>query len=152
MKEFDRETVRKIWQRVQADHPASQSVREGSSLSEWIAWEMRFADLYRRLSEKMSGQRANRLRQLARQEQQHAGQLQGICAMLEGNAPKIHPVPIQRAPIPVLLRQCYGEKLRAISEYEKRSADGQFGEIFRNLVQQEQEQCRFLLQLIGTNQ
>ena len=150
MREFDRETVRKIWQRVQADHPDSPLIRQTGSLSEWIAWEQSFADLYRRIAGKMSGQNAYKLRQLARQEQLHAGHLKGICVMTEGNCPKIQPVPIPKAPVSVLLRQCYGEKLRIMAEYEKRTSDGQFGEIFHSMLWQEQEQCRFLLQLMGT--
>ena len=150
MREFDKETVRKIWQRVQAEHPASQSIAENRSLSEWIAWEKSFADLYRRLSGRMSGQRRNYLLQLARQEQQHAELLRGICIMTEGDCSQIHPIPIPKAPMSVLFRQCYGEKLRMLAEYEKRASDSQFREVFQSLARQEQEQCRFLLRLIGT--
>lgn len=150
MREFDSETVRKIWQRVQSDQPVPEPARAKESLVEWIAWELAFADLYRRIAGKLSGQAANRLRQIARQEQHHARLLRGICVMTEGTVPKIHPVPVKKAPVSVLLRQCYGEKLRAISQYEKRCADSQFGEVFRTVLQQEQAQCRFLLQLLGT--
>ena len=150
MREFDKETVRKIWQRVQSEQPVSGDRRETGSLSEWIAWELSFGDVYRRLAGKMSGQTAGKLRQLARQEQQHAGLLKGICVMTEGISPEIHPIPVQKAPVTTLLRQCYGEKLRAISQYEKRAADSQFGKVFQNILEQEQQQCRFLLQLMGT--
>lgn len=147
MKEFDKETVRKIWERVQSDKPLSPP--ENDSLSEWIAWELSFADIYKRLSGRISGQAGQTLRRLARQEQQHAGMLRGICVMTQGSAPKIHPIPVQKAPVSVLLRQCYGEKQRAMAQYEKRASDSRFGDIFRNILQQEQSQCRFLLQLIG---
>lgn len=147
MKEFDKETVRKIWERVQSDKPLSPP--ENDSLSEWIAWELSFADIYRRLAGRIPGQDGQTLRRLARQEQQHAGMLRGICAMTQGSAPKIHPIPVQKAPASVLLRQCYGEKLRAMAQYEKRASDSRFGDIFRTILQQEQSQCRFLLQLIG---
>ena len=150
MREFDSETVRKIWQRVQSDLPVSQPAKETMGLPEWIAWELTFENLYRRIAGKMSGRTANTLRQFARQERQHAQLLRGICVMTGGTAPKIHPVPVQKASVSVLLRQCYGEKLRAISQYEKQCADNQFGDVFRNILQQEQAQCRFLLQLLGT--
>ena len=150
MREFDSETVRKIWQRVQSDQPVPEPARETKSLSEWIAWELAFADLYRRMAGRLSGRAANQLRQLARQEQHHAQLLRGICVMTEGTVPKIHPVPVRKAPISVLLRQCYGEKLRVMAAYEKRTSDRQFGEIFLSMLRQEQEQCRFLLRLMGT--
>ena len=150
MKEFDSETVRKIWQRVQSDLPVSQPTRETRGLAEWIAWELAFGDLYRRIAGRMSGRTANTLRQLARQEGQHAQLLRGICMMTEGAVPKIHPVPVQKASLSVLLRQCYGEKLRAISQYEKQCTDSQFGNVFQNILEEEQLQCRFLLQLMGT--
>lgn len=151
MREFDKETVRKIWQRVQSEQPVSEARRENGSLTEWIAWELSFGDVYRRLAGKMSGQTAGKLRRLARQEQQHAGLLRGICVMTEGVAPRVHPAFMEKAPVSVLLRQCYGEKLRAISQYEKRAADSQFGEVYRKILQEEQDQCRFLLQLLGQN-
>ena len=150
MREFDRETVRKIWQRVQSDSPVSGTVGDCCSLSECIAWELTFGDLYRRIAGKVPGNMANTLRQLARQEQNHAQLLKGICVMTEGISPPIHPIPVQRAPVSVLLRQCYGEKLRAISQYEKRTDDGRFGEVFQRILQQEQAQCHFLLRLMGT--
>ena len=67
MKEFDKETVRKIWERVQSDKPLSPP--ENDSLSEWIAWELSFADIYRRLAGRIPGQDGQTLRRLARQEQ-----------------------------------------------------------------------------------
>ena len=62
MREFDKETVRKIWQRVQSEQPVSGDRRETGSLSEWIAWELSFGDVYRRLAGKMSGQTAGQMR------------------------------------------------------------------------------------------
>lgn len=149
MREFDKETVRKIWQRVQSEHSVSGQARETGNLWEWISLELSFGDAYRRVAAKMSGQAASKLRQLARQEQHHAELLRGVCVMTEGTAPKVHLVSFGKAPASVLLRQCYGEKLRAISQYEKRASDSQFGEIFRDILAEEQAQCRFLLQLLG---
>ena len=149
MREFDKETVRKIWQRVQSEQSVSGMTGDLCSLSECIAWELTFADLYGRIAGKIPGSMVSQLRQLARQERHHASLLKGICVMTEGISPEIHPIPVQKAPVATLLRQCYGEKLRAIAQYEKRASDSQFGDVFRNILQEEQQQCRFLLQLLG---
>lgn len=158
MEQFDKETVKKIWQRVQsgnASHPPAVQPPQGMghcSLSEWIGRELATAELYWRLARAMPGKTGNTLRQFARQEQAHAAALKGICTVAEGNCPGIRPIPIQKAPIPVLLRQCYGQKLQALAEYEKRTADLQYGKVFQRLTQQEQAQCQFLLELIGNFQ
>ncbi len=156
MEQFDGETVRKIWQRVQsgnASHqPAAQPPQkvEQCSLSQWIGRELAAAELYLRLSKVMPGKTGNTLRQFAQQEQAHAAALKGICTVAEGTCPDIRPMPAQKAPVSVLLRQCYGQKLVVLAEYEKRTSDLQYGKVFQRLAQQEQAQCQFLLELIGS--
>ena len=150
MKEFDSETVRKIWQRVQSDKSSDRSLEASAcSLSQWIVRELTVAEIYMRLSGKMVGQTKITLQRLAKQERHHASLLKGICTMTEGVTPRVYVPKMQKQPIPVLLRQCYGYKLQALAEYEKRISDSQYGDVFQSLVRQEQEQCRFLLQLIG---
>ena len=48
------------------------------------------------------------------------------------------------------LRRCYASHMRSLKEYEKRSDDPEYGPVFARLAQQERDQCRTVLELIGS--
>ncbi len=152
MDRFDSEQVRKIWQRVQGNQTdIHTSFRENSQfdLSGAITRELSCAAMYTLLAKKAPQTIRNQIRRLAAEEHRHAAALRGICAVTEGGCPRIRPNPAENVPVPVLLRRCYGQKIQAISDYEKRVSDPRHGSIFQKLLEQEQNQCRILLQLIG---
>ena len=153
MDRFDSEQVRKVWQRVQGNktevHTSFPEKNPSLALSEAISREQSCAAMYVLLTKKMPDNVRNRISQLAKEERSHAAALRGICAVTEGGCPDIRPLPAENAPIPVLLRRCYGQKLQAMAEYEKRVSDPRHGSIFQKLLEQEQNQCRILLQMIG---
>ena len=154
MDQLSGEQVRRIWQRVQGKetevHTSFPEKNPLFTLSEAISREQSCAAMYGLLAKKMPYHIRSRIVQLAKEEQNHAAALRGICAVSEGGCPHMRPIPAENAPIPVLLRRCYGQKLQAMAEYEKRVSDPRHGSVFQKLLEQEQNQCRILLQLIGS--
>lgn len=147
MQQFNSENVRKIWQRVQqANTPVSTS----PDLCGCVARELDTAAIYARLSRRIPGKNGKMLAQFARREQSHAASIKGICAITYGKCPPIHTTPPEKAPVQILLRRCYGQTLQAIAEYEKLSAQGEYGNIFQKIINEEQAQLLFLLQLLGS--
>lgn len=147
METFSPENVRKIWQRVQQHSDAP--VEERPNLCASVERELNTAAIYARLSRKIPGRNGKILAQLSRREQSHAASIKGICAVTYGKCPPIRIAPPEAAPVGILLRRCYGQKLQAIAEYEKLCEQEGYGSIFRQLVREEQEQLVFLLQLLG---
>ena len=153
MEQFDKEQVRKIWQRVQGEKTGLTTTANAKEpclgIPEAIARELSCAAMYTMLAKQLPQKAGSILYRLAREEQQHAATLKGICTLSGGFCPPAKPAPIRKAPAGVLLRQCYGQKLQAMAEYEKCVTDPMHGNVYREMAQQEQAQCRILLQLIG---
>ena len=154
MDRFDSEQVRKIWQRVQGNQPevhtAPAEWNPHFELSGAITRELSCAALYRLLAKKVPQAIRNQIHRLAAEEHRHAAALQGICAVTEGRCPHMRRIPTENAPVPVLLRRCYGQKLQAIADYKKRVSDPRHGSVYQKMLEQEQNQCRILLQMIGS--
>ena len=153
MGQFDSEQVRKIWQRVQGEKAKTDNIPFSKEpcpgIPEAVVRELSCAAIYTALSKQLPPMSRNMLHRLAREEQQHAAVLKGVCTLSGGFCPPVKPIPIPKAPAMILLRRCYGQKLQAIAEYEKRFSDPVHGTVFRKIAEQEQNQCRILLQLIG---
>ena len=153
MEQFNKDQVRRIWQRVQgekAEHTPHHPPEPCAGIPEAIVRELTCAATYTRLAKQFPQRIGNLLRKLAREEQQHAAILKGICALSGGFYSPVRPMPAEKDTAEVLLRRCYAQKLQAIAEYEKRAADPAHGNVFQKLVQQEQAQCHILLQIIGS--
>lgn len=147
MENFDKETVRKIWQRVQQSNTPST---DRPNLCACVERELHTAAMYAHLSRRIPGKNGKMLSQLSGREQSHAASIKGICTITYGNCPPTRKLPAETAPVHILLRRCYGQKLQAIAEYDKLSEDENYGSIFRQLAREEHEQMVFLLQLLGT--
>lgn len=147
MQQFSKEKVEKIWQRVQQSNgPVSQQPDYCASM----ARELNTAAIYAHLSRRIPGKTGRMLGQFARREQAHAASIKGICAIRYGKCPPMPGVPVEKAPVDILLRRCYGQKQQAIAEYEKLAQQEEYGNIFRQLAREEQEQLLFLLRLLGS--
>ncbi len=146
MEQFDREKAKRVWQRVQAGSPMKEVAMSEGALA---AAEMGESALYIKLSQRMRGGDSQVLRKIAMEDRQHAGILRGICRMNGGeNIPKPGNV-LQTGSLGQQLRVCYGRKMQIAAEYEKRMEDGQFGNVFAKLAENERSHCRSLLMLIG---
>ena len=148
MEQFSKEQVKKIWERVQNSNGSTGSHPD---LCGCAARELEVAAIYRYLARKLPGKTGQMLARFARQAQNHAASIKGICAVTYGKCPPIRGQQPGNTPVPVLLRRCYGLKLQAIAEYEKLADRESFGHIFRQLIREEQSQLQFLLHLMGNN-
>ena len=147
METFDRAKAARVWQRVQGD--AATNPTRG--LQGMIAEEWADAALYLSLSKRVQGNAANILRKIGQEEQAHMACLKGIYTLQGAGRPDIPaPSPVDRAPVSVMLRRCYGREMRCLAQYESRTNDPEYGQIFARMAQQEREHCRLLLELLGS--
>jgi hypothetical protein len=146
MKPIDPHTAARVWDRVQntvVPAPDAQSILNQ------ISEELLDSALWQQLARKLPPSQAAIARQLSSQEQSHAACLKGIYAMITGRMPIVPPTRIGDDPPEIVLRRCYGRKMRIPSQYESRQSDPQFGHVFKNLARQEQEHCHRILEILG---
>ncbi len=147
METIDKAKAARVWQRVQGDATANPT----RGLQGLIAEEWADAAIYLSLSKRVQGNAANILRKIGQEEQAHMACLKGIYTLQGAGRPDIPaPPPIDRAPVSVMLRRCYGREMRCLAQYEARANDPEYGQIFARMAQQEREHCRQILELLGS--
>ena len=147
MEGYDKEKAARVWQRVQG------SVAEDPTrgLQGMIAEEWADAAVYLSLSRRVQGNHAAMLRKMGQEEQAHMACLKGIYTLQGTGRPEVPaPQPMEKAPVSVMLRRCYGREMRCLARYEARANDPEYGQIFARMAQQEKEHCRQILELLGT--
>lgn len=150
MDTYDPEMAERVWNRVRGkaeDPPAAPSTQGLLSL---IAEEMQDATTYLHLSRGYQGKEGALLRKLSQEEQAHAACLKGIYTLITGNRPEVRAVPPKQESAEIILRRCYGREMRCLNEYENRSKDPEYGQVFARLAIQEREHCRQILELLGS--
>lgn len=146
METIDPAKAARVWQRV---HPASAPPDREQGLLELILQEGTDAAIYLHLQRHFQGKENAMLRKMYEQEQAHAACLKGIYTLLTGKRPG-HALQAPRQADPeTLLRQCYGREMRCLAQYESRTADPEYGQVFARLADQEREHCRMVLELLG---
>lgn len=133
-----------VWQRVRGEQ-----ARGEEGLLAMIAQEWTDAATYLQLSRRLTGKDSAILRNMYHQEQAHTACLKGIYTLITGSHPTVRAVPASQEQIDQVLRRCYGREMQSLAQYEARSADPQFGQVFARLAEQEREHCRLLLEIIG---
>ncbi|MBQ8833468.1 MAG: hypothetical protein IJ001_12755 [Oscillospiraceae bacterium] len=138
----DRET--KVWQRVFAG-PGGQGPME---LRPLIRWAAESAAVYRGLM--TGGKHRELLRKLYEEELANLACLRGMAILSGGAQETPGKLSIGREPAEKALEKCYHRTRRAMVEYTARSAEPEYGAVFRTLADRAQEQCALIAQLIGT--
>ena len=146
MEVFDPQKAAGVWQRVQG---GAAQPRPEEGLLELIAREAEDAEIYLQLSRKLQGRAGALLRKMYEQEQAHAACLKGIYALISGSRPSIPTPPPPRDPPQVVLRRCYGREMQCLAQYESRTSDPDYGQVYAKLAAQEREHCKLILELIG---
>ena len=146
MEQINQVQAQQIWQRVRA--AGASAPRD--TLETLIREERELAAVYLRLSRKFTGREYAVLRRMFEQEQSHCSCLRGIYTLTTGKKPECAASKPAHGSVEQVLRECYGREMRALSAYEARSADPQYGHVFAELKTQDQDHCRIILQLIGS--
>ena len=146
MEQFNQVQAQRVWQRVRGEGCAAPE----PDLAALIRAEWEDAAIYLQLSKKFTGSEGALLHRMFEQEQSHCACLRGIYAVTAGKPLPLSPAAPIHGSVQQILRQCYGREMRAMSAYDSRSDDPQYGHVFARLRDQEQEHCRMILQLIGS--
>ena len=144
METMDQEKAARVWQRVRGE----EENREKGLLA-LIAQEWTDAATYLQLSRRMTGKDSAVLRKMYEQEQSHTACLKGIYTLITGTHPVIRALPVSQSDTESVLRRCYGREMQCLAQYEARSRDPEYGQVFARLADQEREHCRLLLELLG---
>ena len=147
MDTIDKAKAARVWQRVQGEVTANPS----QGLQSLIAEEWADAAIYLSLSRRLQGNAANILRKIGQEEQSHMACLKGIYSLQGTCKPDIPaPPPVDKAPVSVILRRCYGREMRCLAQYESRAGDPEYGQVYARMAQQEREHCRLILEILGS--
>lgn len=146
METVDPAKAARVWQRVQAENPTA---RPEQGLLELIAQEWTDATTYLHLSRRFQGKESNTLRRMYEEEQAHTACLKGIYTLITGRRPTVRATPPAQEDPEQILRRCYGREMRCLSQYEQRSSDPEYGQVFARLAEQERDHCRLVLELLG---
>ena len=146
METYDKAKAARVWQRVQTEAAANPA----QGLGGLIAEEWADAAVYLALSKRVQGNQSAVLRKMSQEEQAHMACLKGIYKLQNAGQPDVPaPSPTDKAPVSTLLRRCYGREMRCLAQYESRSADPEYGQVFARMAQQEREHCRQILEILG---
>lgn len=147
METYDKAKAARVWQRVQGEVASNPT----QGLQGLIAEEWADAALYLSLSRRVQGNASVILRKMGHEEQAHMACLKGIYTLQGTGRPEIPaPPPVDKTPVSVLLRRCYGREMRCLAQYEARADHPEYGQIFTRMAQQEREHCRQILELLGS--
>lgn len=141
---IDPGTEERIWQRVHGTPDAGEE-----ELVQLIREEWQDASDCARLAKSQPAPWSSALGQMAREAKTHAGCLTGIYRLTTGHRPQLPPPPQPKQRPEVALRYCFTRKLRRATQYERRTADPEYGFLFRQLCRREREHCCTLLEIMG---
>ena len=146
METIDPVKAARVWQRVTGDAPPEN--REKGLLA-LIAQEWTDAATYLQLSRRISGRDSLLLRKMYEQEQAHTACLKGLYTLITGTHPTVRAVPAVHGDVEATLRRCYGREMQCLAQYEARTGDPEYGQVFARLADQEREHCHLLLEILG---
>ncbi len=147
MNSYDPKKAAQVWARVQAQTPV---IPDSALVMPMIAQERADATMYLHLSRRFQGKQSAALRRMAQQEQSHAAQLKGICALCAEKLPLLRTPPAPKESTAVLLRQCYEREKASSARYRLHAQHSEHGALFARLAAQEEEHCAILLELLGS--
>ena len=133
-----------VWQRVQAPpEPGRQDYRT------LILPAQELAAVYRQRLRGASGREKELLGQLYEGERASIACLRGMEVLSGAGMRKVFAIPGKESPGAKVLEACYHQTRRAVTEYTARSAEPEFGSVFRILAQRAETRCALLLELLG---
>ena len=146
MEKHNLELEQRVWKRVRGEEQA------GVSVQSLMAAEQDEAAVHLMLSRQMQGREKAMLRKIFEEDRCHAAMLRGMNEMMTGKRLVTRTAPPAPQTPETALRKSYARKLQALSEYEKRCADPEYGMAFSKMAQQEKEHCALILEILGSFQ
>ena len=140
---IDPQQATRVWQRVRGEDRLSEG-----ELQRMICDAVTRENAYLNLSRQLQGKSAL-LRNLYTRQQAHTTCLKGIYTLITGSCPKVEVIPVPGRSPEGILRRLYGDSMRALADYEAKTADKEYGPVFSRLADREKESCRTILELIG---
>lgn len=145
MEKKERSPEQQVWERVfaQKEEPARQELRQ----LRMAAAEL--ASAYRYLTGIMTGKERTRAAALYQEQLETAACLKGI-GILSGQGEEVLKLwKPSKEPARKMLEKCYHRSRRCMVEYMARSAEGEFGTVFRHLADREGAHCTILAGMLG---
>ena len=142
---MDPNTQRQVWDRV-FSQPGEQPRND---LRPMLMAAMELAAAYRYLLGTLTGKQRERLRGLYEGELANIAALRGI-SILAGQGEEVLKLwSPAKEPGRKLLETCYHRTRRCMTDYMSRSAEPEFGMVFRKLSDREGEHCAALAEILG---
>ena len=110
---------------------------------------MELAAVYRNLAGQLAGKCREQAHRLYLVEKANADALNGLGILTRQGGEAVKIWQPGKEPARKLLERCYHQTRRCMTEYMARSADGEFGTVFRKLADREEQQCLLIAQLLG---
>ncbi len=148
MDKQDWTTEQQVWQRVRA----SREEVPQNDLRQLQREALELASIYRALASRITGSRREQILKLYRGERDNAAALVGIGILSRQSGEQVKLWQPEKEDSRKLLERCYHRTRRCMTEYQARSADGEFGVVFDRLAKREGEQCELIAQLVGSLQ
>ena len=145
MEKQNLELEQRVWKRVRGEEqPGPVSVQA------LVAAEQNEAAEHLMLSRQMQGREKAMLRKMFEEDRCHAAILRGMNELMTGKRLAMRTSPPAPQTPETALRKSYARKLQALSEYESRCADAEYGAAFSKMAQQEREHCAMILEILGS--
>lgn len=142
----DRKLEEQVWQRVRGSGGAAP---EGG-LQQLRREAMELAAIYRNLVAQFTGTQQEQVRRLYLGEKANAQALAGIGLLSRQPGEALKLWQPGKEPADKVLQRCYHRTRRCMTEYLARSAEAEFGCVFRVLADRESEHCALIAQLLGS--
>jgi len=142
----DRKAEQQVWQRVLG----SREEGTGQQLRQLQREAMELAAVYRSLAAQLTGHHREQVQQLYRAEKANAAALAGIGLLSRQGGEALKLWQPGKEPVAKVLERCYHRTRHCIAEYMARSADGEYGSVFRYLADREAAHCAVIAELLGS--
>ena len=134
-----------VWQRVMQ----RQEEASAMDLRRLRMTAMELAGSFRQLMGLLTGRKRELARQLYEGEIANAAALKGVAQLCGSREEALKLWNPAREPSSHLLEACYHKTRRCMTEYLARSAEAEYGAVFRLLSEREARHCLILAELLG---
>ena len=148
MEKLDRKMEERVWNRVQSRIMPDMPLLHRENLKLLILEAQENAVAYRTLALQLIGKPWESLKRLESESMRQVNALRGLSA-LQGEPVKLSPLPLQRDQPKRTLEKCFRRCRHLWEELDRRSADPEYGMVYRELRDLAGEQCAAAAELLG---